>query len=152
MSRIALVFEQQLPLFSLRYGGEVPLPGDHRIAPPPPSKPRTISSAPTIASAMPALLPALSSRPGSSSRGAERLARSFWLPVIGPVVPDLVGEVTAEETAYLLCSGILAVEESTRGKIVGLPVDRELPVGDEDLVRVVLGIAKAREYLFGRGI
>ena len=67
-------------------------------------------------------------------------------------MPDLVGEVTAEETAYLLCSGILAVEKSTRGEIVGLPVDRELPVGDEDLVRVVLGIAKACEYLFGRGI
>ena len=59
------------------------------------------------------------------------------LPIIGPVVPDLIGEVAAEEASHLLGSRLPAVEESAGGEVVELTVYVELPVGDDDLVWVV---------------
>ena len=44
-------------------------------------------------------------------------------------MPDLVGEVTAEETSQCFGSRVLAVEEPARGEIVRLLVELELLVG-----------------------
>jgi hypothetical protein len=59
------------------------------------------------------------------------------LPVVDPVTPDLISEVAAEVSSYLLGSWLLAVEESAGGEVVELTVYVELPVGDDDLVWVV---------------
>src|ERR687897_62968 len=67
------------------------------------------------------------------------------LPIIGPIVPSLIGEVAAEEAAHLIASRLPAVEESSGGEVVELAVLVELPIGDEDLVRVVLKVAEAFE-------
>src|SRR5215211_8972476 len=73
--------------------------------------------------------------------------RVFSLPVVGPVVPDLVGEVTAEETSHLFGSRALAVEESAGGEVVRLLVELVLLVGGEGVVRVVVQITKALEQV-----
>ena len=51
--------------------------------------------------------------------GKERLP----LAVVGPVVPDLISEVAAEEASDLFRTWVLAVEEPSGGKVVGLPVE-----------------------------
>ena len=60
------------------------------------------------------------------------------LTIVRSIVPNLVGKVTAEETAYFFRTRVFAVEESTRSEVVGLLADLELPVGGEGLLRVVL--------------
>ena len=65
----------------------------------------------------------------SRTRPWQMARRVFSLPVVGPVVPDLVGEVTAEKTSHLFGSRVLAVEEPARGEIVRLLVELELLVG-----------------------
>ncbi len=62
----------------------------------------------------------------------------LWLSVVGPVVPDLVGEVTKKEAPNLLGSGVFAVEESSGGEVLGIPVELELFVRSEVLFGVVL--------------
>jgi hypothetical protein len=56
-------------------------------------------------------------RPPTSSCGI-----SSWLleNEIGPIVPDLVGEVATEEASHLLRAGFSTVEEPTRGEVVEL--------------------------------
>lgn len=53
-------------------------------------------------------------------------------------VPDLVGQVAAEESPDLLGPRVLAVEESSGGEVIGVSADLELLVGSEMLFRVVL--------------
>ena len=63
----------------------------------------------------------------------------FLLPVVGPVVPDLVGEVAAEVASYLFGSWVPAVEKPTRGEVIELAIHVELPVrNDLLLVRVIV--------------
>jgi hypothetical protein len=57
-------------------------------------------------------------------------------------VPDIVGQVATEEASYLFGTGVLAVEETTRGKVVSLAILHELLIGGQDLIRVVLQIAE----------
>jgi hypothetical protein len=59
------------------------------------------------------------------------------LPVVGPVAPDLISEVAAEESSYLFGSRLLAVEKSTGGEVVEFAVYAELLVGDYLLVWVL---------------
>jgi hypothetical protein len=42
-------------------------------------------------------------------------------------MPDLVGEVNAEEASHLFCSGILAVEEPAGGEVIDLPPIENFP-------------------------
>jgi hypothetical protein len=60
-------------------------------------------------------------------------------------VPDLVGEVVAEEATDFFGTPILAVEESSGGEIVGVGPNPELLVGGQVLVWVVLSVAETRE-------
>ena len=53
-------------------------------------------------------------------------------------MPNLVGEVAAEEAPYHFGSRVPAVEEPAGGKVVELAFYVELLVGDYLLVRVVL--------------
>ena len=53
------------------------------------------------------------------------------LPVVEPVVPDLIGEVATEEASQCTRFGVLAVEEPTRGEVVCLLVEPVLLVGSE---------------------
>jgi hypothetical protein len=55
--------------------------------------------------------------------------------VVGPVVPDLVGEVAAEEATHFLGPWVLAIEETPGGEVVGVGPDPELLVGGQVLVR-----------------
>src|ERR687894_482399 len=72
---------------------------------------------------------------------------SLLLPVVGPGVPDLIGEVATEEASQ--CSGcpVLAVEEPAGGEVVRLLVELVLLVGGEGSIRVVLQITKALEQV-----
>lgn len=53
-------------------------------------------------------------------------------------MPDLIGEVAAEEASHLFGARVLAVEESSGGEVIGVSADLELLVGSEMLFRVVL--------------
>jgi hypothetical protein len=46
-------------------------------------------------------------------------------PVVGSVVPDLIGEAATEEAPHLSGSRVLAVEEPARGEVVRLLVELE---------------------------
>jgi len=59
------------------------------------------------------------------------------LPVVGPVTPDLIGKVAAEEASYLFGSRIPAVEKSSGGEVVEFAVYAELPVRDYILMWVL---------------
>jgi hypothetical protein len=61
-------------------------------------------------------------------------------PVVGPVVPDLIGEVSTEEASQSSGSRLLAAEKPARGDVVRLSVELELLVGCEGVVGVVLQI------------
>ena len=65
--------------------------------------------------------------------GEERLL----LPIVDPVVPDLIGEVSTEEASHLFSARVPAVEEPTRGEVVELAVHVELPVRNYLLVWMV---------------
>src|SRR5918998_3979453 len=69
------------------------------------------------------------------------------LPIICPIVPGLIGEVTAEEAAHLLASRLPAVEESSGGEVVELAVHVELPIWDYLLVWVLRQVAKALDNI-----
>jgi hypothetical protein len=60
------------------------------------------------------------------------------LAVVGPVVPHLISKVATEEASYLFGSWVLTVEEPTGGEVVGIATERELRVGGEGLLWVVL--------------
>jgi len=60
------------------------------------------------------------------------------LPVVGPVAPDLISEVSAEESSYLFGARLLALEESAGSEVVEFATYAELLVGDYLLVWVVL--------------
>jgi hypothetical protein len=66
-------------------------------------------------------------------------------------VPDLVGKVAAEEAPHLFGPWVLAVEEPAWSEVVDLSAKRELLVGSEGLIRIVLEVAKALEDVLGRG-
>jgi hypothetical protein len=72
---------------------------------------------------------------------------SLLLPVVGPGVPDLIGEVATEVTSQCSGSRVLAVEKPTGGEVVRLLVELVLLVGGEGVVRVVLQITKALEQV-----
>jgi hypothetical protein len=54
------------------------------------------------------------------------------------VVPNLVGEVAAEVAPDLFKTGVLAIEEATRGEVVGVAADLKLLLGSEMLFRVIV--------------
>ena len=62
---------------------------------------------------------------------------------MSPVVPDFIGEVSAEEASHLFRSGVLAVEEAAGGEVVGFTGSRELLVRGECQVRIILQVAQA---------
>src|ERR671910_2365425 len=72
---------------------------------------------------------------------------SLLLPVVGPGVPDLIGEVATEVASQCSSSRVLAVEEPAGGEVVRLLVELVLLVGGEGVVRVVLQITKALEQV-----
>ena len=49
-------------------------------------------------------------------------------------MPDLIGEVAAEEASHLFGSRLPAVKESAGGEVVELTALVELPVGDDELL------------------
>jgi hypothetical protein len=53
-------------------------------------------------------------------------------------MPDLIGEVAAEESSHLFGLQFPAVEKPTRGKVVELVFHVELPVRDEGLLMRVV--------------
>lgn len=69
---------------------------------------------------------------------------------VGSVAPGLVGEIAAEIASYRFGAGIFAVEETTGGEVVRLAFHPELLIRSKDLIRVVLGITEAPEYLIRR--
>ena len=60
--------------------------------------------------------------------------RESYLPIVCSIVPNLVGEVAAEEALYLLGPRVSTVEEPTRSKVVEPAVHRELQVGRDRLL------------------
>ena len=67
-------------------------------------------------------------------------------PVVGSVVPDLIGEVSTEEAPQCSGSQVLAVEKPTRGEVVRLFVELELLVWGDGNVGVVLQIGLKEKY------
>jgi hypothetical protein len=67
------------------------------------------------------------------------------LGVVGPVVPNVVGKVAAEEASHLFRSRILPIEEPTGGEVVGISPDLELLVGSEMLFWIILYVLHALE-------
>jgi hypothetical protein len=73
-------------------------------------------------------------------------------PVVGPVVPDLIDEVSTEEAPQSSSCRVLAVEKPARGEVVRLSVELELLVGGEGVVGVVLQITQALEQALCSGV
>src|SRR5829696_6646651 len=71
----------------------------------------------------------------------------YGLPVVGPVVPYLIGEISTEEASHRYGYRVLAVEKSARGEVVRLSVELVLLVGGEGVVGVVVQITKALEQV-----
>ena len=70
-------------------------------------------------------------------------------PVVGPVVPGLIGEVSTEEAPQSSGSQVLTAEKPARGEIVRLSVELVLLVGGEGNVGVVLQIGLKEKYEAG---
>src|SRR5215203_5362773 len=70
-------------------------------------------------------------------------------PVVGPVVPGLIGEVSTEEVPQSSGFRVLAAEKPARSEIVRLSVELELLVGCEGVGRVVLQIGLKEKYEAG---
>jgi len=62
-------------------------------------------------------------------------------------MPNLVGEVTAENTPQVFYLGVLSVEEAAGGEVVGIATYHELLVGGEGIVRILLKVAKPAENI-----
>ena len=65
--------------------------------------------------------------------------------MVGSVVPDLVGEVAAEEAPNLFGPRVPAVEEPPRSEVVELSIYRELQVRRDHLIWVILEVVEASE-------
>ena len=61
----------------------------------------------------------------------------------GPIMPDLIGEVTAEVPANFIAPKVPTVEEAPRGEIVDLATCSKRLVRSERLPWVVLKVAEA---------
>jgi hypothetical protein len=74
------------------------------------------------------------------------------LGAVDSVVPYLVAKVPTEEASHLFRTGVLAVEETSRGEVVSTTTDGELLVGSQLLVRVVFYVTKTIEDVFSDAI
>src|SRR5829696_1326308 len=76
----------------------------------------------------------------------------YGLPVVGPVVPYLIGEVSTEEASHRYGYRVLAVKKPARGEVVRLSVELALLVGGKGVVGVVLQITQALEQALCGGV
>ena len=53
-------------------------------------------------------------------------------------MPDLIGEIAAEEASYLFRTNVSTIEKPARCEVVGLPLGDELPVGGQGLLGALL--------------
>ena len=68
---------------------------------------------------------------------------STILSRIGPITPDLIGEVAAEESSNFFRPRVLTVEEAPGGEVINLAACSKLLVWSESLLWVVLQVAEA---------
>src|ERR671916_2760874 len=77
---------------------------------------------------------------GSPRKFRECGPLEFVLPIIAPIAPNPIGEVAAQDPTYSFSTTAIltTVEQPPRSEVIGPRVERELLVGGEGFVGIVL--------------